>query len=150
MNLDNDLSDIAKSLGDLQDELAQATPTVADPELRQFMESMSEKLQSGRAQFAEVYKSASAGVDAKLAKAQEKAQALSEQASAAQKQLAEAPIPKLPALPARPAFAVDRNLGQKLRQELLDRFAPDQPEAEQQAWEAGREAWDDWADWSQR
>src|ERR1700678_4531727 len=101
MNPDNDLSDIAKSLGDLQDELAQATPTVADPELRQFMESMSEKLQSGRAQFAEVYKSASAGVDAKLAKAQEKAQALSEQASAAQKQLAEAPIPKLPALPAR-------------------------------------------------
>jgi hypothetical protein len=150
MNLDDELGEITKSLGKLQDELANTTPTVANPELREFMESMSEKLQTGRAQFAEVYKSASAGVDERLAKAQEKASSLLEQVSAAQKQLAEAPIPKIPAMPAKPSFAIDPKLGQKLRQELLDRFAPDQPEAEQRAWEAGREAWDDWADWSKR
>ena len=150
MSIDEELGQITEALGQLQDELAKATPSLANPELRQFMESMSEKLQEGRAQFVEVYKSASAKVDERLAKTKEQSKSLSDQVSAAEKKLAAPPIPKMPALPARPAFVVDRQLGQKLRQELLDRFAHGRPEAEQQAWEAGREAWDDWADWSQR
>ena len=67
-----------------------------------------------------------------------------DQAAAAEKKLKAPPLPTIPPLPTKPPFVVDRALGQKLRQELLDRFAPQRQEADEMAWAVSREVWDDW------
>lgn len=149
MDVNEEITQISESLAHLQDELAKALPAAPSAELRSFLESMSEKLAKGRAEFAEVYKSATAKVDQQLAQAQDRAKSVQEKLSAAEEQLAIPPIPKMPEVPAKPAFAVDKELGQKLRDELLTRFAPDHAPVQQPGWKANREAWDDWADWSQ-
>jgi hypothetical protein len=148
MDFDQEIAEISASLDQLQAHLATSLPTTANPLLRDTMDAMTAQLTEGRAKFAEAFKTAMAQADEKMAQVNEQTASLADRIRAADEKLAAPPAVTVPEIPAKPKFAVDPGLGQKLRQELLDRYGGHQPEAEQRAWEAGREVWDDWSDWS--
>ena len=149
MNIDAELVKICGTLDELQAELAASLPENMNPLLGQAVSAMRARLADERATFVEAFKTASAQADEKIARVKQDSLSLLGQIVMAEQKLAEPLPPVAPPAPAkRPA--VDRTLGQKLRQELIERFAPPgRREVDPSTWDLLGEAWDDWAGWSQ-
>ena len=147
MNVEGDLAKISASLEKLQGEITRSLPHAKNAAVRQRLHTLAAQIAEGRGTFIEQYQQTMAAANQQIEQSKKHSEEVLTRVAAAQERLKAPAKPPL-ALASKPPFAVDTSLGQRLRQELLDRFLPHSDEADAAAWKSSHEVWDDWVGWA--
>lgn len=141
-----DLDKITQSMEELFARLTAAQELAPTAELRQQLGALQRVIGEGKSRFADEFQGHMAVLNQRIAAARQSAaetlQAVKKSRAqiAAAREAAKAPQPTAPSPPEPP---VDPNLGQRLRQELLQRFG-DSRKAPSDQHLTDREIWEDW------